>query len=66
MIAPTLRSMPAVRMTRLCAAATMPTIWTCWRTSVSAKGEKKRSPISTPKTRTEAISTISGTSAGVT
>ena len=28
-IAPTDKSIPAVRMTILCAAATIPTIWTC-------------------------------------
>ena len=53
MIAPTDRSMPAVRMTRLCAAPTMPTICTCCRISVMAKGEKNFDPSRIPKIATE-------------
>ena len=65
MMAPTERSMPAVRTTRVCAAPTMPTIATCCRISVSAKGEKNLEPRMTPKPITDAISTISGTPAGL-
>ena len=50
MMAPTERSMPAVRMTSVCAAPRMPTIATCCRISVSVKAEKNLPPISTPKT----------------
>ena len=65
MIAPTERSMPAVRTTRVCAEPTMPTIATCCRISVSAKGEKNFDPRTAPKIATESTSTISGTSAGL-
>ena len=44
MIAPTERSMPAVRMTSVCAAPTMPVIATCWRISDSENGEKNFEP----------------------
>ena len=46
MMAPTDRSMPAVRMTSVCAAPTMPTIATCCRISVSEKAEKNLPPTS--------------------
>ena len=41
MMAPTERSMPAVRITSVCAAATMPTICTCCRISVSDAGREE-------------------------
>ena len=66
MMAPTDRSIPAVRITSDCAQATMPTIPTCCRISVSAKGEKNLLPNSSPNTITDSTSTISGTSDGVT
>ena len=44
MIAPTERSMPAVRTTSVCAAPRMPTMATCCRISVSVKGEKNFEP----------------------
>ena len=46
MIAPTERSMPAVRMTSVWAMPTMPMIVTCCRTSDRLNGGKKRSPTS--------------------
>jgi len=65
MIAPTDKSMPAVRMTRLCAAPTMPTMATCCNTSVSANGEKNFSPMVKPNPAIDASSTISGTTDGL-
>ncbi len=51
MIAPTERSMPAVRITSVCAAPTMPMIATCCRISVSVKGEKNLPPSSDAEDR---------------
>ncbi|MNE95061.1 hypothetical protein D3C80_1931040 [compost metagenome] len=65
MIAPTERSIPAVRITKVCAAATMPVIATCCRISVSAKAEKNFPPSVMPKTSNDITSTISGTAAGL-
>ena len=65
MIAPTLRSIPAVRIIRLCAAATMPTIWTCCRISVKANGEKNLDPNNRPNTAIATSNTIKGTSDGL-
>ncbi len=62
---PTDRSMPAVRITSVCAAPTMPTIATCCRISVMEKAEKKRPPMIAPKITSDATSTISGTAAGL-
>ena len=63
-MAPTERSIPAVRITSVCAAPTMPTIATCCRISVSVNAEKNLLPNRIPKTRTENTRTISGTAAG--
>jgi hypothetical protein len=53
MIAPTERSMPAVRMTSVCAAPTMPTMATCWMMSVSVKALKNLPPTRIPKIATD-------------
>ncbi len=65
MMAPTERSMPAVRITSVCAAATMPVMATCCRISVSEKAEKNLPPSVTPKISNDRTSTINGTAAGL-
>ena len=65
MMAPTERSMPAVRMTSVWAAPTMPTTATCCKISVSVNGEKNFSPRSAPNTISDSTSTINGTPAGL-
>ena len=63
MTAPTERSMPAVRMTSVWAAPTMPTMATCCRMRVSENGLKNLPPTRMPKTATDRMSTMSGTAA---
>ena len=65
MIAPTERSIPAVKITKDWASATMPTIATCCKINVSAKGEKNLPPSSNPKIAREQSKTTNGTAAGV-
>ena len=52
---PTERSMPAVRMTRVCAIARVPTTATCWVISDRLAGARKRS-LSSPNTSTATTS----------
>ena len=65
MMAPTERSMPAVRMTSDCAQATIPTMATCCSIKVSVNAEKNLSPIKALKITVAANSTIKGTTAGL-
>ncbi len=65
MIAPTERSIPAVRITRLCAAARMPMIETCCTISDRLNGEKNFGPASAPKMMIEMTRTITGTIVGL-
>ncbi|MNF10655.1 hypothetical protein D3C80_2116640 [compost metagenome] len=65
MMAPTERSIPAVRITSVCATAMMPVMATCCRMSVSAKAEKNLPPSVMPNTSSDRTSTISGTAAGL-
>ncbi len=62
--APTERSIPAVRITRLCATPRMPTTAICCMISVSVPVRKNRSS-RTPNTMSDATNTIIGTSDGV-
>src|SRR5262249_5556824 len=64
MMAPTDRSMPAVRMTSVCATPRMPMIVTCCSTSEKLKGWKKRSPTNAPNSMRLATRTNAGTAVG--
>ena len=63
-IAPTERSMPAVRITSVCATAMMPTTVTCCSTVESAPGPRNRGAIS-PKARMLITSTSVGMVVGL-
>ncbi len=65
MIAPTERSIPAVRITRLWAAARIPMIDTCCMISDRLNGEKNLLPATKPKMMIENIRTITGTIVGL-
>ncbi len=65
MIAATLRSMPAVMMIRLCAAARMPMIDTCCMIKLRLKGEKNLPPAIKPKAARLSTSTMTGTKVGL-
>ena len=66
-MAPTLRSMPAVRITRLCASGDDAHDLHLLQDQRQREGARRSGePQSRPKTTTAAIRTISGTSAGVT
>ncbi len=64
MIAPTERSMPAVRMISVWAMPSVPMIVTCCRISDRLKGAKNRGRRATLKTRTPSSSTMNGTAVG--
>jgi len=63
-IAPTDRSMPAVRITIDCAQPRMPTTAICCSTKLSVPVRKKL-PAASPKIRTDSSRTIIGTADGV-
>ena len=63
MTAPMDRSMPAVRMMRVWAIASVPTMETCWKISDRLPSRRKRSLVS-PKTRIAATRTMAGLIAG--
>ena len=63
-IAATLRSIPAVSMIRVWAAANIPTIVTCWTIKERLKAEKNLPPAIKPKPITLRIKIITGTIVG--
>ena len=62
-IAPTERSIPAVKIIRVCAIATMPMTVTCWRTNDRTPGLKNLGA-KKPKTKILTTKTKAGTSVG--
>ena len=64
MMAPTDRSMPAVRMIRVCAIPTIPMIVTCCRISDRLNGWKNRPPTMMLNTPAPSSSTMNGTVVG--
>ena len=64
MIAATLRSMPAVRITSVCATPRMPITVTCWTMSEKLNAVKKLSAAAPNRIRL-AVSTISGAAVGL-
>ena len=60
MMAPTDRSMPAVRMISVCAIPTVPMIVTCCRISDRLKGWKNLAPTTVLNSATPRSSTMNG------